>query len=97
MKKTLQIKNDKTLKLEIEVHLNKMKLTIIKKTESLINVPQFRKRYEIDTETQIDKIIEDFYIEYLNLTDIEYFWTEQFKDAEVIEINLGEDEETVKN
>lgn len=97
MKKTLQIKNDKTLKLEIEVHLNKMKLTIIKKTESLINVPQFRKRYEIDSETQIDKIIEDFYIEYLNLTDIEYFWTEQFKDAEVIEINLGEDEETVKN
>lgn len=68
----LKIENNKDLELFIQIHLNQMTLTIIRKLESLNKINEYSKRFEINEESKFDEIFEDFYVEYIELKNIEY-------------------------
>ena len=87
MKKTLYLfdGNDDT-KFMLDYKLNKLNITIvIKKSEFWVN--SYSKEYEITDEFNLDELIEEFYLEYSKLKEIEMIWEEELRDMEVIELN----------
>lgn len=85
MVKKLVIKNDTDLRLKMDFRLNKLILTLEKKLTSMEIIPIFIRTFEIDKESKIDEILENFYEEYLKLKEIEEFWSNEFAEAKVIE------------
>ena len=86
MKKTLYLfdGNDDT-KFMLDYKLNKLNITIvIKKSEFWVN--SYSKEYEITDEFNLDELIEEFYLEYSKLKEIEMIWEEELRDMEVIEL-----------
>ncbi len=78
------------LRLEINIHLDKMILNIQKKLKTMEIRNEYSKEYIIDKESKLDEIFDDFYKDYLILKDIENYWSNSFINTEVIEFNLIE-------
>ena len=93
MNKKLIIENDPTLRLVINIHLDIMNLSIEKKYESMEIVEMYTKSYTIDSTSELDKIFEEFYIEYLRKRDIELFFKQEFEDTELIKFPEEPEEE----
>ena len=87
MKKTLYLfDGNENTKFILDYKLNKLNITIvIKKSEFWVN--SYSKEYEITDEFNLDELIEEFYLEYSKLKEIEMIWEEELRDMEVIELN----------
>jgi len=82
------------VRLMIDIHLDRLTLIIQKKLKSMEIREEFSETFQIDEKTPIDDIINDFYLKYLKLKDIEIYWDNTLKDTEVIEFDLlNEDED----
>lgn len=93
MRKKLPIKNDPTLRIVIDIKLNKLKL-IMQRKVSMEAINVYSEEHTITTKTNFDTLLADFYEKYLELKFIEDFWKEQFSDAEVLEFpEVVEDED----
>jgi hypothetical protein len=79
---------DPDIRLKIDIHLNKMKLTIQKKLESLDIRDVYTDDFEIDEESDMTEIFHEFYKDYIRLTNIEYYWNDILKKGKVVEINM---------
>lgn len=92
MKKTLYLfDGNEDTKFVLDYNLNKLNITIvIKKNDFWMN--SYSKEYEITDEFNLDELIEEFYIEYSKLKEIEMIWEEELRDMEIIELNTDIDE-----
>lgn len=82
---TLNITNNKNLRLKIKISLDKMNLIIERKLPSLEVIKDYEETVDVNLETNIEDVFNDFYKRYLDLKEIENFWKNELKDGETIE------------
>ena len=75
------------LELKIDINLNKLKLTLQSKNKDMRLFDIYSDSFEIDAETNMNKLIYNFYNKYIELKSIELFWIKYFNEnVNVIEI-----------
>ena len=80
------------VRLMIDIHLDKLTLIIQKKLKTMEIRDEYFEEFTIDEETPIDDLINQFYLKYLKLSDIEDYWDNALKNTEVIEFDLTEED-----
>lgn len=81
----------KNERLVININLNKLTLSIEKKLKNLQNVIVYTEDFDIDLETELDELIENFYSRYEEKLTIQVYWENELKEA--TKINLDSDKE----
>lgn len=81
----------KNERLVININLNKLTLSIEKKLKNLQNVIVYTENFDIDLETELDELIENFYSRYEEKLTIQVYWENELKEA--TKINLDSDKE----
>ena len=93
MQKTLNIANEENRRIKIIIHLNNLRLSVEEKQQSLEVIEVYNEDHIIDIDTDLDVLIYDFYKRFLEVKDVEYFWTDQLKEQKIVEFNFDLEED----
>ena len=90
IEKIVKIKNDDNAKIKFILSLNKLTITIVEKTGIGYKDVYSKENIKIDRFSNIEKIIYNIYLDYLELKTIENLWYDKIKYMKDVEIKINE-------
>ena len=77
------VKENKKIRLDVHVHNNEMTLKLEKKEENFQISIEYEEKHIVNTDTDFDDLVFNFYSKYVELKTIQYYWKEKLDEMKV--------------